>query len=316
MNQSVIIVVLIISCIILLAITAYQHFIYKNEVINHIVQINDKLRGIMDNNSDEKIMVFTDQRNIISLASQINGLLQERQKMKADFIKSEQASKRMLSNISHDIKTPLTVILGYLEIMRIKGYDDKMVENVERKANQVIELINQFFSLAKLEAGDTDMEIKKINISEVCREVILDFYQLLKNNEIVVEIEIPQKDLYVCGNDDAIRRILTNIISNAIHYGSEGKYLGLLIKQENGSIFVHITDKGKGIEKEHFYHIFERLYTHEDSRNYKIQGNGLGLTIAKSLVNSLGGEILVESVPNEKTTFTVKFIEFQSGIYN
>lgn len=76
----------------------------------------------------------------------------------------------MLSNISHDIKTPLTVILGYLEIMRLNNPDDEMLRKTEAKAKQVMEMINQFFSLAKLEAGDTDLAVQKINICKMCRE--------------------------------------------------------------------------------------------------------------------------------------------------
>lgn len=113
----------------------------------------------------------------------------------------------MLSNISHDIKTPMTVILGYLEIMRLNHADDNTLQKVETKAVQVIELINQFFTLAKLEAGDMNIEIGKINISELCRKSILSFYDILQGKDFVVEISIPQKDIFVQGEKDAIERI-------------------------------------------------------------------------------------------------------------
>lgn len=82
----------------------------------------------------------------------------------------------MLANISHDIKTPLTVILGYLEIIRLGNKENEALQKVEIKAKQVMELVNQFFTLAKLKAGDTDIKITKINISESCRENVLSFY--------------------------------------------------------------------------------------------------------------------------------------------
>ena len=86
------------------------------------------------------------------------------------------ASKRMLSNISHDIKTPMTVILGYLEIMRLNGIQsNEMMQKIENTAHHVMELITQFFTLAKLEAGDMDLTLEKVNVNEACRENILDF---------------------------------------------------------------------------------------------------------------------------------------------
>ncbi|MFR5646533.1 MAG: sensor histidine kinase [Bilophila wadsworthia] len=97
-------------------------------------------------------------------------------KTKADYRRSEIASKKMLSNISHDIKTPMTVILGYLEIMQLSETPSKeMLKKVERKAQSVMELINQFFTLSKIESGDMEIELSRIDICEICRESILDF---------------------------------------------------------------------------------------------------------------------------------------------
>lgn len=275
-------------------------------VEKQINKISTKLSEILEKNSDEKIMVFTDNEAIMELSVQINELLSERQKMKADFRKQELHTKKMLSNISHDIKTPLTVILGYLEIMRIKNSEDEMLQKVEARAKQVMELINQFFTLAKLEAGDQNLQKMKVDICEICRENILSFYELLQQKEFTVDIVIPKSALYVWGDTDAIHRILSNLISNAVRYGSEGNYIGVFVREEAGAAVVDIVDKGKGIEKAFANSVFERLYTMEDSRNRDIQGNGLGLTIARNLARQMGGELLLKSEPHVKTIFTVK----------
>ena len=94
----------------------------------------------------------------MELSAQINALLEKHQKIKVDYRRSLMASKKMLSNISHDIKTPMTVLLGYLELMRLQGASDEMLQKAELKANQVMELIDQFFTLSKLESNDTDIE--------------------------------------------------------------------------------------------------------------------------------------------------------------
>ena len=308
---SVIIFILIFIIIILLFIVIYQQFVYTKGIQAKLKKISMELSEIVENDSDEKVMVFTDNKTLINLCGQINRLLFDRQKIKNNFRKQEISSKKMLSNISHDIKTPLTVILGYLEIMRLNHPDDETLQKVEAKAEQVMELINQFFTLAKLEAGDMNIEISKINVSGLCRESILSFYDILCEKDFTVDISIPEKDIFVYGEKAAIDRILSNLISNAVRYGSDGKYIGLALRESEDHVYIDVIDKGKGIEKEFALSVFERLYTMEDSRNRNIQGNGLGLTIAKNLAGQLGGDIFLDSEPNVKTTFTVKLKKFK-----
>ena len=310
MKDKVMIFFFVCLVILLLFLVLYQQFIYRKGIKAKLKEISRKLFDIIENDSDEKIMIFTDNKVIMDLCGQINHLLLNRQKIKSDFRKQEISSKKMLSNISHDIKTPLTVILGYLEIMRLRHKDDEILRKVEAKAEQVMELMNQFFTLAKLEAGDMNIEISKVNINESCRESILNFYDILQGRDFVVDISIPENDIFVQGETGAIDRILSNLISNVVRYGSDGIYLGFTLREKENYVYIDVIDKGKGIEKEFAASVFERLYTMEDSRNRKIQGNGLGLTIAKNLANNLGGDIFLNSEPKVKTVFTVKLKKF------
>lgn len=296
--------------ILLLVILCYQQFVFTKGIQEKLKTITGNLTDILDNNSDEQVMVFTDNKALMNLCGQINRLLSDWQKTKVVFKRQEISSKKMLANISHDIKTPLTVILGYLEIMRLNNMEDETLQKVETKAKQVMELINQFFTLAKLEAGDMNIEIAKINISALCRENVLDFYEILHRKEFTVDISIPEQDFFVQGDKDAIHRILFNLLSNAIRYGSDGKYIGIFVREQDNNICIDIMDKGKGIEKEFAASVFERLYTMEDSRNRNIQGNGLGLTIAKNLAKQLGGDILLESEPDVQTVFTLQLKKY------
>nr|UWI49589.1 sensor histidine kinase [Clostridioides difficile] len=307
MSSSTIIFFLSICIAILVIIVLYQQFIFRNGIQKKLREISNNLIDILDTNNEKKVMIFTDNKVLIDLVSQINRLLEDCQKIRVDFRRSEISSKKMLSNISHDIKTPMTVILGYLEIIQLNTHEEnKMLTKVEQKAQKVMDLINQFFTLAKLESGDTDIELSKVNINECCRENILDFYDLLTQKNFQVDIEIPEEVIFVQGNKDALQRILFNLISNAIKYGLDGKYLGIFIHSDKKYVYIDVTDKGKGIEKAFAKTVFERLFTMEDSRNRDIQGNGLGLTIAKNLAIQLGGDIVLDSEPNIRTTFTVK----------
>ena len=307
MNNEIILFFLCICIAVLICIVVYQQFVFRRGIQKQLKEISQKLEKIQDTDSDENIMMFTDEQALMELLVQINRLLENQRKMKVDYRRSQISARKMLSNISHDIKTPMTVILGYLEIMRINGdKEDEMLLKVEQKAKRVMELINQFFTLAKLEAGDMELEISRINICEVCRENILDFYELLKQKEFQVEVKIPEEAVFIMGNKEALHRILYNLISNVIRYGLDGRYLGLVLRSVKNDVYIDVIDKGKGIEKEFAGNVFERLFTMEDSRNRRIQGNGLGLTIAQTLAQQLGGEIVLESEPNVKTTFTVK----------
>lgn len=307
MNNEIILFFLCICIAVLICIVVYQQFVFRRGIQKQLKEISQKLEKIQDTDSDENIMMFTDEQALMELLVQINRLLENQRKMKVDYRRSQISAKKMLSNISHDIKTSMTVILGYLEIMRINGdKEDEMLLKVEQKAKRVMELINQFFTLAKLEAGDMELEISRINICEVCRENILDFYELLKQKEFQVEVKIPEEAVFIMGNKEALHRILYNLISNVVRYGLDGRYLGLVLRSVKNDVYIDVIDKGKGIEKEFAGNVFERLFTMEDSRNRRIQGNGLGLTIAQTLAQQLGGEIVLESEPNVKTTFTVK----------
>lgn len=294
MNNEIILFFLCICIAVLICIVVYQQFVFRRGIQKQLKEISQKLEKIQDTDSDENIMMFTDEQALMELLVQINRLLENQRKMKVDYRRSQISAKKMLSNISHDIKTPMTVILGYLEIIRINGdKEDEMLLKVEQKAKRVMELINQFFTLAKLEAGDMELEISRINICEVCRENILDFYELLKQKEFQVEVKIPEEAVFIMGNKEALHRILYNLISNVIRYGLDGRYLGLVLRSVKNDVYIDVIDKGKGIGKEFAGNVFERLFTMEDSRNRRIQGNGLGLTIAQTLAQQLGGEIVL-----------------------
>ncbi len=282
----------------------------NHKIKREINEISQTLAHIAQTDSDEKVMVFTDSKELMELMAQINRILLDRQKIKADYKRTEISSRKMLSNISHDLKTPLTVILGYLEIMRLERPQEEMLQKVEAKAKQVMEMINEFFTLVKLEAGDTSLETEKTDITGICRENVLGFYEILIQKNFTVEISIPEHPVYVSGDSPALHRILSNLITNAIRYGIDGRYLGVNIREDGDYAYVEIMDKGKGIDRESALHVFDRLYTMEDSRSRQIQGNGLGLTISRNLARQMGGSLTLSSRPGVQTVFTLQLKKY------
>ncbi|PGL72953.1 sensor histidine kinase [Bacillus sp. AFS055030] len=285
-----------------------QHQRVANQEISYVEK---KLQSIIEQETDENVLLYTSNSQMKSLLIQINSLLEHNQKTVANFHSVERSMRKMLSNISHDLKTPLTVILGYIEIIlhdeTINQEKEKsLLQTVHLKAEEVLELINRFFDLVKLESNDVHLEMSKIELGEICKKTILDYYEILTKKEFDVSINIPNEQNFIWGNKGAVERILNNLISNALQYGSDGKVIGLHLRSTEDKVYIDVFDRGKGILENGKDRVFERLYTMEDSRNKFYQGSGLGLTITKRLVEQLGGKIALESIPNHKTTFTIE----------
>ena len=278
-------------------------------------KVHQELQQIIENKSNGPLLLFTSELPVKLMVGEINQLLDLIHSTETDYRKIEQSMRRMLSNISHDLKTPLTVILGYMEILlNDKSLSeekmDELLYTVNAKTVEVIELINRFFELAKLESGDRNIDLSKVNISELCRKIILEYYEVLNNKGFDVSIEIPEQSYYAFGNKIEIERVLHNLIKNAMVHGQAGKTLGLQVTGDEVFVCIEVCDKGKGISEIHKDHVFERLYTMEDSRNKHHQGSGLGLTITKRLVEGMRGSIAFESTPYHKTAFTVKLQKY------
>ncbi|MVO98811.1 sensor histidine kinase [Paenibacillus lutrae] len=280
--------------------------------------ISGKVRTILESHSSEKVLHLTDDRELKLLLAELNALLEDNHAIHAEYARSENAMRRMLSNISHDLKTPLTVVLGYIETIRQNPQMDdteknRLLANVHGKALEVVGLMNKFFDLARLESGDKELHLTRVDLAEVCSNAILAFYDVITAKGMEVRIELPQTPVYVAGNEEALTRILNNLLFNAVQYGSDGGVIGLKVRQDEGQAYAEVWDRGKGITELHKDRVFERMYTLEDSRNVLYQGSGLGLTITKRLVQIMGGEITLYSKPYEKTIFTIRLSKFAVG---
>ena len=311
---------LLCSIILVLAFFNYLQFKAKKETNNNLRYITEKLERILSEKSSERILLVTNQKELKKMLNEVNRLLSYNHEMIADGARLKMSMNRMLSNISHDLKTPLTVVLGYIETIwhdQSLAPDERngLLAKVQVKAKEVLNLIDKFFNFAKIESHDWQMSRKTIHINEVCRKVMLGYYDILSKRNFNVMINIPEVPIYINADEDALFRILDNLLSNAIKYGSDGKVVGLTLRHDENNIFIDIWDKGKGIHKTEQKQIFERLYTLDDSRSSSIEGSGLGLSIAKQLAEQMNGYIDLSSIPNEKTVFTVMFPRLNYNSY-
>lgn len=298
--------------LILLLFVSYRYYKIKKAITEDLPYISRKINEIMDTQSTERLRIVTDEKPLRELLASINSLLDYHQEYTADGARIRMSMNRMLSNVSHDLKTPLTVILGYIEtIQHDKRYtpeeQEELLSKVNGKVIEVGNLISKFFDLAKLESDDWPIEIETVDINEVCRKTILGFYDTLTAKGFEVAVEIPEESIYIQADSEALTRVLENLISNAIRYGKDGQVLGLKLERKKDEVQIEVWDRGKGINDKDLHHVFERLYTLEDARSSSAEGSGLGLTIAKRLTERMKGSIDFSSVPFNKTVFTLKF---------
>lgn len=298
---------------ILCAVLAVGFLIVLTKYMSQSRQLNKitgELAGFLENGSSDTLLALSDEKEIQELLVQINELLDHQNALEMERKNQEDSNRKMLANISHDLKTPLTVILGYSEMIRSQegiSLDSiqQKVEKIFSKTTDVLEMINIFFDLVKIESGELALEMQVLDLCEVARNEILNYYDMLQEGGFQVEIDIPEEEIHVEADRQAVKRILANLIQNAIKYGGDGRYLRLGITQRKDEVTIQVEDRGKGIMEDSQDKIFERLVTLEDSRNKKYQGSGLGLTITKRLAEAMGGSIQVKSRPYVKTVFSV-----------
>jgi len=304
---------ILVVCLLLVNVWQYQN---SRNTSHQLRYIHDKLNRILAEDTQERLLLFSSNRELQTLLTDLNRLLDANHRKSVERIQLEKSLRNMLSNISHDLKTPLTVVLGYIETILHdtslpEPERERMLQSIHQKAKEVIALMNTFFDLAKLESGDRDIPLSRVELGELCRRNILAFYDILSAKGSGVEIDIPDDPLYMLGNAEALDRILNNLLSNAITYGDAGRVLGLRLYHDEHKVYIEVWDRGKGITEAHQDMVFERLYTLEDSRNRRYQGSGLGLTITKRLAEQMDGTITLTSKPYVKTVFSLAFRRLQ-----
>ncbi|MED1904470.1 sensor histidine kinase [Cytobacillus firmus] len=271
-----------------------------------------KIKGDLDEsiskNSVTHLRIHYSSTPLISLIDSINRFMEKyhHNREKTNFLEIER--KKMITNISHDIRTPLTSILGYMEVIyrensRMTEEERlKYLELVYQKAQKLTAITESFFELAQLEAGEIDIKLQRENIVEIIMDVFVAFFVEFERRGITPVIDLPDEPLYVRCDRGSVERILNNLIQNAVKYGAEGKVIGVNIEQADKLCWIGIWDKGEGIMEKDLPHVFNRLFQAEKSRSNA--GNGLGLSITKKLVEKQHGQIHVTSKPYERTCFS------------
>ena len=270
--------------------------------------INARLLDIINNSENNYILIPSDIKVVKETAKSINNLLEKFNDRQIDYNRNQKVILQIFTNISHDLRTPITVLKGYIEMLYLQSQKEDLppaihatIEKMQHNSQELVHSVNNLFNLAKIQSGDMVFHIQKVNLTQVCHEIILEFYTILEEEKFHVEVNIEDKPLYANVDIEAVGRILKNLIDNAIKYGNAGKFLGISLYKKDNHIYIEVEDHGAGISEKDKIHIFTRAYTADRKK-----GNGLGLAISQELANSMGGSISVVSIPQEKTVFTIR----------
>ncbi|EKS7871069.1 MULTISPECIES: sensor histidine kinase [Bacillus] len=292
--------------IILILITIYLFF-SRIQFIQHRKAMDTKLSRVLKGNLQTRLFTSND-HSLHNIVFSINELIAKLEQVQIEAKRSEESRKQLLSSISHDIRTPLTSIIGYIDALK-DGVAASKIEKQEylkilyMKSNNLKHLVDEIFNMAKLDANEFPLKEEELDFSEVTREVLIEFLPELSKHNIELQILIPDSTCPIIADHLSIMRIIGNLMKNAIYYGKDGKTIGVELLEADAEYKLHIWDQGPGIPKHDLQNIFERMYRSEQSRNSSFGGSGLGLSISKALVEKNGGHIWVESTPWKRTTF-------------
>ena len=230
-------------------------------------------------------------KDIENLVESINLIFDSRQKIVAEKNKNEEKIRESISNMSHDLRTPLTSIMGYLQMIKSEKSSEadkkEYMDIVEKRTKSLQQLISSFYDLSRMEGNEYNFNYKKVNLSSILCENIAVFYNDFRNNNIEPIIEIDENVKDIISDDGAINRIFSNLIINMIKHGEN--FVKITLRQENDVIITEFINKATRLTQENVDKLFDRFYTVDNSRSDK--NTGLGLYITRIIVEKLGHSI-------------------------
>ena len=222
---------------------------------------------------------------------------------------SENYRREFIGNVSHELKTPIFNIQGYLHTLIDGGlYDEqvntKYLNRANKSVDRMINIVEDLEVITRLETEETQLDIRKFNIINIVNDVFEQLEMKAENAKIKLSVKNQSNSDFVMGDSDKIQQVLVNLISNSIKYGKEGGYTQVRLYEMNDKVLIEIADDGIGIAEEHLPRLFERFYRVDKNRSRKIGGTGLGLAIVKHIIEAHNQTINVRSTVNVGSTFS------------
>ncbi|NMM63442.1 HAMP domain-containing histidine kinase [Clostridium sp. P21] len=283
-------VYIIIVLLITVAILAFRLFYIEKQMKSITNQITD----INKNKVDKKITIGLLNKKIETLAEKINEIIQVKKQSEADRVKLENDLRQTIANMSHDLRTPLTSIIGYIQFLKLDNTSEEEKKEylsiAEKRAKALESLLNDFYELSLIESLDYELNLEKLNINKILQEAVLGKYTDFINRDIRPKIEMPKENIYVIAEEKSLQRVIENLLSNSVKYAKDN--VEVYLRVEKGVAVLEVKNTVVELTLNDVKSIFDRFYMADKTRSGK--GTGLGLAIVKGLIHKMNGSITAD----------------------
>lgn len=243
-----------------------------------------------------------------ALVYEINDIVQNYEGRLAALQTAQEANRQLMTSLSHDVRTPLTTLIGSLDAAHrglLTGQArEESLDAARRKAHELKDYVDALFDWFKLNSGEFSLQPRPVEAVELTRNFLADWVPLWEEQGMNYRLQIPEGPFRAALDPDAYRRILNNLLQNALTH-SRAQCTSVTLTARDGALEVQVADDGVGIPAEALPHIFERLYKGDASRGSR--GSGLGLSIARQLALCMGGSLTAANTPGKGAVFTLQF---------
>lgn len=291
----------------------FIHFERQKYVEYLLTRMINEIEYISEGHFNKKVTI-ADNSVLGELGAKVNHIITQVEKSVVDQKKSAQTKNDLITNVAHDLRSPLTSIVGYLELINEDRYKNEVelryfIQIIHQKSKDLHQLMNDLFEYTLVQNKESLINEVPVNIEEMLNQLAVQFQ--VQVHEAGMEIRQYFSTVnhpIVMGDGNKLARIFENLIQNAIRYGKNGRYIDVTLSESDKLIEIEVTNYGQVIPEMDLPYIFERFYRVEKSRSHQTGGSGLGLAIVKSIVELHGGKIEVDSSLGG-TTFRVKFLK-------
>ncbi|WP_306009722.1 sensor histidine kinase KdpD [Bacillus sp. MMSF_3328] len=288
---------LFIIVLIAFAIVLTRFYLLKKEIKRTAWQ----LRELNQNKTAKKVDISYHDRHFEELAKEINNQIDQTKQAEAVKRSTENELKQAISHISHDIRTPMTSILGYIQFLESDELSPELkkeyIATIKNSAGRLKTLLEDFFELSIIEQTDYPMKLERVRSNDLIADALLGFYEEFKKRNIEPDIHIPDHEIMIDADASAVKRVVENLVVNAIRYSTGN--VSIRLEERDAAVVLRISNTVDKLSEQDVHHMFDRFYKADQTRTGK--GTGLGLPIAKSLMEKMNGKISAELKGNQLT---------------
>lgn len=280
------------SIVLILVVLALLFSFYNLE--KNLREAKKHLERIEENESRTRIVLHSPNRAAEELFTAMNRVLEKKEDTLSGFRRQEQVLREQISNVSHDLRTPLTSILGYLQLLEDPNLDEteraQSLQVIEARARTLQNLIAAFYDLSRIEGGEYPLEREQVDLYRVLSDLIAQFYGDFERSGFDMEVDLQQHLPPVWGDAGAVARVFANLIGNALKHGTA--FLHIRLYRLGDTLVTEFANGGGDLTQEDAARVFDRFYTADKTRS--TQNTGLGMSIVRALVRQMGHEVTAE----------------------